>query len=267
MKKYQRFVLLALSSMTSVISLGQTVKTFQGKYESGTATYSYYENENLERVYQGIFSYKSINDYKGDEEIVSGKFDMGKKNELWKYVIHYKDEKILGAINRGRKMTISGNYLNGNLSGLWNYSEVQNGTNKVLIKSSVNFIDGLPNGKYEYYDFNKVEQQGYQNQISVVGQFDENGLMHGDWNINYLIDGVKHEDTRTYSNGKLEKRVFRNLSSGEILSRDTTGSVNERFGFGYALSFWQCIDNYTCPDNLIFKLIPMGSDFKPNKNQ
>ncbi len=68
------------------------------------------------------------------------------------------------------------------------------------------------------------------------------------------------------ANGKIEKRIVRNLSSGEILSRETDASVRDRFNFEYALSFWQCIDNYMCPDNLIFKLIPIGSDFKLNKN-
>lgn len=50
------FLLFTLS-MAAVSSMGQTIKTYSGLYEDGKATYSYYEDENGERVKHGKFTY------------------------------------------------------------------------------------------------------------------------------------------------------------------------------------------------------------------
>ena len=54
---------VAIFSWLGSASMSQTLKTFQGAYENGNATYQYYENENFERFFQGSFKYKgSITD-------------------------------------------------------------------------------------------------------------------------------------------------------------------------------------------------------------
>jgi len=57
----------------------QTIKTYSGPYENGKATYQYYEDNNGERIYNGPFTYKSI-----DGTIrITGTYKNGKRNGSW----------------------------------------------------------------------------------------------------------------------------------------------------------------------------------------
>ena len=51
-------VMIMLASQASV---GQTLKTYSGLYEGGQATYTYFEDENGERIKHGKFTYNKKN--------------------------------------------------------------------------------------------------------------------------------------------------------------------------------------------------------------
>lgn len=53
----KKSILLLILSVTVGSGMGQTLKTYSGLYEGGKATYTYYEDENGERIKQGKFTY------------------------------------------------------------------------------------------------------------------------------------------------------------------------------------------------------------------
>ncbi|MCZ8353769.1 MAG: hypothetical protein O9340_03470 [Cyclobacteriaceae bacterium] len=248
-------------------SSGQTLISYTGTFDDGIASYEYYLSETGERMYHGAFTYKSVDDYKKDEIQISGKFKNNLKFGLWKYTFHWKDETVFGHINRGKKIMISGNYENGLLQGNWLYTEIDNATNKMIKKSTIQFKDGVPNNTYSYQDNKIVNQIDYMQNISITGAYNEQGLMHGRWTIKYKINKIDYIDTRLYEEGKIKEHKVINLSTGDKVEPEYDSSSQEQFNFELALSFWQCFDSYTCPEtNLIFKYIKRGSNFKYNTN-
>lgn len=57
----KQIISIVLMTLTVQASVGQTLKTYSGVYEGGKATYTYYEDENGERVKHGKFSYSNVN--------------------------------------------------------------------------------------------------------------------------------------------------------------------------------------------------------------
>src|SRR5579863_6751072 len=77
-----------VNGQTNIDSSKRAIKTYTGPFENGTATYQYYENEKLERIYQGNFSYKQPG------VIVTGKFKNNKREGTWKFIIKGNDVKV-----------------------------------------------------------------------------------------------------------------------------------------------------------------------------
>jgi hypothetical protein len=227
---------------------GQNLKTYAGSYGKGNATYQYYENDNLERVYSGQFNFRS------QGASVTGNYKNNRRDGVWKWVIIGKASVAFGQKPIGYKTVISGKYFNGLRNGKWVYEKIEDATNKLLMKSIANFNNDTLVGRYEYYDNNYIHPSNSEHSVSVLGQFDSLGFMDSTWTIKYQENETKLEDLRRYKNGILYWRLKRNLNTGEIIekldesnriselaSKNTYTDPNEeRINFSRIISFWYC---------------------------
>jgi hypothetical protein len=53
----KKIILILISTLFFFDSFPQELKTYSGVFKNGTAVYQYYENNDLNRIYQGKFNY------------------------------------------------------------------------------------------------------------------------------------------------------------------------------------------------------------------
>ena len=197
------FLLFTLS-MAAVSSMGQTIKTYSGLYEDGKATYTYYEDENGERVKHGKFTYNKTQkgvgvgvgaiggasiSYTGTD-FASGNYKDGIKDGTWTY----KSKVTAGKIVFGNFSAVI-NYVNGHMEGTLNYD-----------------------GKVYQMKNNRITGQVKKSDKdwTISGQFDEGGFPDGTWTKNYKSYGNIYVDTEKYVHGLLIDKQTKNESTGEI---------------------------------------------------
>ena len=197
------FLLFTLS-MAAVSSMGQTIKTYSGLYEDGKATYSYYEDENGERVKHGKFTYNKTQkgvgvgvgaiggasiSYTGTD-FASGNYKDGIKDGTWTY----KSKVTGGKIVFGNFAAVI-NYVNGRMEGTLNYD-----------------------GKIYQMKNNRITGQVKKSDEdwTISGQFDEDGFPDGTWTKKYQSGGNLYVDTEKYVHGLLIDKQTKNESTREI---------------------------------------------------
>jgi protein TonB len=157
---------------------GQTTQVYTGKYKYGTASYQYYENEKLDRIYNGSFTFNSLNyTYKGN-------FKNNLRNGIWTILAQEKIvEQIMGHVKL--TSTTTGKFILGNLDSVWtmNLSVLtfkENNTRsedpKIDYKSSATFHNGLFGGSVNY-------QTTHPENFTLVGKFSKQGFPEGVWAI------------------------------------------------------------------------------------
>jgi len=212
-------ILILLSGHEKVVS--QNIKTYQGIYESGNATYQYYENENYERIYHGNFKYKAtiIDDVKGKLNIsVTGQYKLDKKDGIWTYTL--ADPYIKGATE-----VVSGNYYYGMMDGEWTSVTTINNTKKIIRKTVAQFKNNKLTGELKF-DYTSNSLKDYSS-LSIKGNFNDSSLFNGVWSTNCTKENIQYEEIRKYRNGVLCLLMYRRLSDGAILEKlDTTDFVN-----------------------------------------
>jgi len=205
----------------------QTLKTFQGAYENGTATYQYYENENFERFFQGSFKFKGTipdgNNVKYNIGI-TGQYNKDKKDGLWTYVL-----STIGP--KGTTETVTGNYSNGLMEGSWTLNTIINGTKKSTKKSTVIFKNNRLVGELNY-EFTALANKEYA-KISVRGNFNDSSEFNGAWITTYTQGNIQYEESRKYKNGVLFWLLHRRLSDGKIFQKIDSTSFVEQFFQNY----------------------------------
>ncbi|SEJ16606.1 hypothetical protein SAMN05192553_102721 [Cyclobacterium xiamenense] len=214
----KRLLLIGLLFVTVAKTKSQT-KTHTGKFEDGIATYQYYENEKMERVFHGSF------DYEGSLYNLKGDFLNGNKNGKWDI---YATNKSFSGWGGSIKINteISGEYKNGLLDGNWSYSNSlklirSNQDDKEV--STATFKNNHFIGKVTY-------EANWPSNYSVIGQFDSLGFMSGSW---IYIKGVEKDEIR-FINGVASWRLYNNITNGEMkVFCDSTRFVNE---------FWAAYD-------------------------
>lgn len=168
----------ALAILTVQVSVGQTLKTYSGLYEGGKATYTYYEDENGERVKHGKFTYSYATTLSA-----SGNYKDGIKDGKWIYknkttVINYVDGSMEGTLtNAGKTFQMKNNRITGRVK--------------------------------------KIDNSRDEN-LTISGQFDEEGFPDGTWTKSYESDGNLYIDTEKYVHGLLIAKQRKNESTGEI---------------------------------------------------
>ena len=182
----------------------QTIKKYSGQFEDGIATYEYYENEKLERVYHGSFTYNS-KEYK-----LTGSFKNNKKNGKWSF-IKTKAEYIKSLITPEFPIEeiATGSFLDGDMNGNWLYQFKEKATGKILKSSAVTFDRNKLIGKYKFSDLEAKK--------SIEFTLNKISLIDGNFIFKYKNYGVHFEDIRKYKNGIRYFQIHRNLQTGEIL--------------------------------------------------
>ena len=234
--------LLIVIIMTVGNGVGQTLKTYSGLYEGGKATYTYYEDENGERVKHGKFSFS-----KGDKGIgVGGGM----------------------SISYATTISASGNYKNGVKDGKWTYKNKTVGGGIVFADFSVvvNYVDGKMDGTLTNEGIifqmknnritgqvKKIEKT--QNEDwTISGQFDEEGFPDGIWTKNYKSYGNLYVDTEKYVHGLLVAKQTKNESTGEITRYEFKGVDPQEYLAAYKQGKDSTIvGNLICQEKIYFK--------------
>ena len=194
--------------LTVQVSIGQTLKTYSGLYKNGKATYTYYEDENGERVKHGKFTYNKV-----DKGIGVGVGVGGGMN-----------------ISYATTISASGNYKNGVKDGTWTYKNKTAGESITFADFSavINYADGRMEGTLNnagiIFQMRNNRITGQVKKIkktrnedwTLTGQFDEEGFPDGTWTKNYKSYGNLYEDTEKYVHGLLVAKQTKNESTGEI---------------------------------------------------
>jgi hypothetical protein len=172
MKQVLTLAILFLYSLAT----SQELKTYSGPFESGKATYSYIENTNSDRIYDGNFSYT------GNPYSVVGKFKSNLRTGKWKIsAINkiYKNDKSRIQVTT----SIFGAYKDGTLDSTWNYSNSIKTFNPKTKKFNPKPLKIVSKASFKNKHFvgNLSYQIGQGSTTSFTGQFTENGFPDGLW--------------------------------------------------------------------------------------
>lgn len=175
----------------------QALKTYSGKYKFGTATYTYKDNPEGGRIYEGDFVYVRNNGM----DKVTGKFKNDRKEGKWTYT------------SRSSLMSmpvLKATYKNGMLDGPYQYTSKDDCISLTI--SNGRFM-GDVNGRNLSFCYKK----GISNYIvtleSLKGQFDENGYCDGKWTLQQN-DIVRFYGL--YEHGVCKKFCREDLTTGDI---------------------------------------------------
>lgn len=169
--------------MSSLALNAQEILTYKGKYPGPfytlyagdpTATYTYYENEDMTRVYHGYFSMK----FSGDGSIngsITGNFEHGLPNGKWTFVYPRQPFKEPVYI-----CTMTCDFKEGKLNGPVVMTVVNKLKKTEFGKAVVNYSNGVQNGEVSFYT---KEDPGWMLEAELMelkGQYD-NGKKSGIW--------------------------------------------------------------------------------------
>ena len=200
----KRIVISAMLIMFVVqVGKGQTLKTYSGLYEDGKAAYTYYEDENGERVKHGKYTYNrrdAIATYN-----VTGNYKDNRKDGKWTY----KETANGNKVNITRMLVID--YANGAMEGGIDFSIAGNNgsTYTKHYQMSHNRVIGAISEK------DKIATS-LPEAYALTGQFDNEGFPDGIWTQNYEKNGSHFIDTEKYVHGILVARQTKNESTGKI---------------------------------------------------
>ena len=216
-------VIILKDQKIEVEDASRILKTYSGNFGGGTATYQYYEDKNLERIFNGNFTFKVSRSEA--EYTVEGSFHNNKKNGLWKctnieYNVqyypnkHWKMEKtVIG------NTSLVGHFVNGKMNGFWKYTKTEKSYNGESIVKTANFKDNNFSGDYEANDENTYHSNGIR-KLHIKGKFSNGGLCDSSWIItDSSNDGIKYDNLLKFNNGVLFSLLRRNLSTGDIIAK------------------------------------------------
>ncbi len=227
MKFLSTYIIVIICATNLLIA--QTLKTYQGAWEQGVATYQYFENSNYERIFHGTFHYESIQ--QGETFTIDGNFEDNFRTGRWTFSFMQSD---IGS-NRRSAIFATGNYVEGAMDGVWTYSQTENGTGKIWRKSTIHFSNNIPTGDYQYES--AFEYDPAHKSTILKAHFSDSGYYDGSYLHTYTFNNIPFEDRRTYKNGVLKWGLFRNMASGEILMRfDSTMQSMRPYEYGNRIS-------------------------------
>ncbi len=195
----------------------QTLMNHKGTYSfgdyMGTANYYYYENDDHERIYHGAFKFKENHEYAGFDLEVVGNFKDNKRDGLW---------KIIKKDSYNNTETIMAHYSNGKLNGRASLVSVDSKGNRVA-SSTVNFSSNKIIGKF-LFECKKGGLCNQQGDIRISIEFNSVGELDGDYLVTFRYNTGHYEDRRKYKGGILLYKLYRDISSGDIVCRHDDNS-------------------------------------------
>ena len=181
----------------------RTLHRYSGNYKGGTATYTFYEDENENRVLHGAYSYNngSYNE--------KGVYKNGVRDGVW---------HILKEGYSGDQFFMTVPFADGKVNGtvICAYKAGAQPAKEMRFNVSNNHIisyRGLAD--YDYAHGGWVP-------VPIKGSFDGYGYPNGSWDYNYEEYGEKHNIHEEYYHGLFVKGRDKNLATGEI-RRFSTG--------------------------------------------
>ena len=118
-----KITILLLLIPLAIPAMGQNLKTYSGSYDGGKATYTYIENEDGSRIYQGDFSWEKSIKYR--DLTAKGTFKDGKRDGLWVFTSKTTSNTSFPASETLRVM-----YKDGNHEGEYSYKASPNYSGK-----------------------------------------------------------------------------------------------------------------------------------------
>jgi hypothetical protein len=215
-------------------SEGKKNQKYSGTYPYGKATYTYYDDENGNRIYNGTFyyttleneSYKwrdqfNLNDYREIEgnPFCKGNYSLNNKTGAWSFGTTYsygKNDTIYAAY---------GTFKNDLPNGVFHFIlNNQYSKNKRIFDFYVNYKDGVPNGKISFKcsgnDNMRWEGDGQSKVIKSIemsGALSSNGLPSGEWTIKYQLETFSFQRKDLYLNGTLIRSELKDYATGNVI--------------------------------------------------
>ncbi len=217
--------IFSLLSLYFVFNLSaQEIKTYSGIFESGKATYKYYENEKADRIYTCPFSYV------GNPYTVNGKFIENLPSGKWKISALnkvYTNEKSRIQLTTN----IAGNYNSGKLDSTWNYSNTIKTFNPKTKKFNpkAQKIVGKASFKDKHFIGSISLQLTSSSTETITGQFDENGFPTGSW---VKKSKLQTEEWR-FEKGVLVFHMIKNNATGDKLLKDDKATFYKEIWANY----------------------------------
>ncbi len=205
-----------------VISYSQQLKTYVGEYsldgnrysDNGKATYTYYENENSERVKQGNFSFQ------GSAVKIEGQFKNGLRNGLWKFTVTQTSKYS----SSPSIIVVSVQYITGKLNGKCTFVKSAFPSKKILESSTAFFKDNLLIGEYTY---TKFPESKYDKKLSIKFSQDLLGKLNGEYRAEFYQECCSSlgniEDVVKYENGIMIYRLCREKIDGKVYFKYENG--------------------------------------------
>jgi len=227
MKKDKQIKLHATKVLTTITHLilcfvffvsgnlqAQKVKTYSGNYKlnssssefnpdlyKGNSTYSYYENEDHERIYHGKFKYSG--DLEGNgikvKISISGNYKNHLKNGLFTNTLNVKMPR-----QATQNIICKSNFSNGYADGLWSLKAMDESI-------SVRFLNNIGTGSFNYKS----------GDLSIKGRMDQDGYLDG----TVIFTGDNWETKIDYNHGFMLKYIERNTQTGEITDKDIADPI------------------------------------------
>ncbi|UPQ79419.1 hypothetical protein M0M57_00935 [Flavobacterium azooxidireducens] len=191
----------------------QNIKKYKGKYKSGIADYTYYEDEKLERILDGSFYFKN-----GYSEIL-GTYEKNNKVGKWTYIYNWQ----------GRYVKMIGNYSSNLKNGIWKFDEtITEGKNKKEFATVYNF-----------------KNDTLVKEISLPklkGNLDPNGNFIGSW----IYKDSQSEYLVEFEKNVLKKLIHRNPQDGQIFLNYDTENNQDIINKGlYKIVTLELTNNYS----------------------
>lgn len=235
----KKFYLILVGLVFSLAIDSQTLQTYSGDFWKGKATYTYYENENEERIFHGKFSYTE-NPYRRVSNNttlnMTGNFKHGMRDGLWTYTITHKKASY---------------------SRIQKIADASPSSTEVV---KVHYKDGKLNGSIQCFEEGKLNKEKcfqmkdnhiigsvYNSEYNIRGYFDKDGCPDGDFVMEY--DGMIF--TETFWKGHLLLEKNKNKTNGEI-RREKHGMLFRNYTMGqkyYSMPEKEFIANYDSTTN------------------
>ena len=225
--KHTKLVLLLL--LLTQESFSQNLKTFSGEYPNefgskAVATYTYYvDSKTGNNVKNGFFKYvmKQGNNYNA---VFNGSFKNGKRDGLWSYSITRLDDPSDNVFYTG-SISLTANYINGLPNGTWNYSNTMKYRGKAYAPGggfnwgnyiSEPSISAIANFKNGITIGPISIINGIGNYSIVKGSFNSNGFLDKTWKLR----SSREEDEMTFNNGIETSFIGREFPSGKVFENE-----------------------------------------------
>lgn len=204
----KQLTLLIIGSIGISNLSAQSLKTYNGAYDRGSATYTYYEDNEYNRIFQGNFSYTGI------MFNAKGQFEKGKENGKWTIWATNKVRQ-----NPGGKFiintAITGNFSDGDFNGLWSYSNSMRLWNFYSKKYDANDDKqtSIANFKNNHFIGKLSYTANWPSATKIDGQFTNSGMLDGTW----LFESKSKRHIVKYLRGVAYSRLSQEKSTGEKL--------------------------------------------------